>query len=118
MFSGQPTYDQMPSGKKISGLDGTSSGYVVRKGEFSLAWDTGNNELNDFQKRKQKNKDVQVKLSYQEPIRRDSLNKQGSYAQELPSAYHIESPYSYAQEQPSNRHAPSCTDKNEHPDNE
>jgi len=118
MFSGQPTYDQIPSGKKISGLDSIYNGYSARKGEFSLAWDTGNNELNEFQRRKQKNQDVQIKLNYQEPARKESLSKQNIYGQEAPSAYQIDSPNSYAQELPASRHVPSCTYRNEHLDNE
>jgi hypothetical protein len=66
MFSGQQTNEPVHTGKRVSGLEGNGECHSAKKGGFSLGWDTNNNELNDFQKRKQKNKDVQVKLNYQE----------------------------------------------------
>lgn len=56
MFGNQPTYDDNGTGKRMSGLNSKSFPMSGRKGEFSLAWDGGNTELNDFQRKKAKNK--------------------------------------------------------------
>lgn len=113
MFSGQPSYDQVPSGKKMYGPECTTCTDSAKKGEFSLAWDTGNNELNDYQRRKQKNKEVAVKLNYQESTgKRESYSKQG-YSQEPPFAYNIEPTYVQPQELQSASRIPSCRDRND-----
>lgn len=89
---------------------------VGRKGEFSLAWDSGSNELNDFQRKKQKNKDVQVKLNYQEashqePIQRPSQASSNYQPVEAAKPYQISSPFALHTEAPktnSSKSIPSC----------